>query len=510
MANPFDAFDEKPAAKPANVFDQFDEMPSKEDGSVTATNVARGVARGVPVVGGVLNKLNAATNAALEPLVPQIVSDAIGGTRIPGSNFSERYENELKRQEGMDKAFEEQSPIASTASEIGGAVAGTIPMIAAAPAAFGISNAPMLGRVAASGLSGAALSGADAAVRSEGDADKTKTGAAIGVAIGAAAPYVGAAIGAVGRSIGNRLAPVAVPTLEELEAAANAAYRRSEEAGVRVAQPAFKEGVESASAAAKEAGIDKTIHPKATAAIGRLEEAVGSEPSLKEIDILRRIVGGAAKSLEPDERRIAGVIMRRLDGMVDGLTPGQVATGNAEEGVAALKEARQLWSMSRKSEIISDALDEARLRAASSGSGGNIDNAQRQAFKNILLDEKVARGFSDSELAQMRRIVEGTPSQNIARMVGRAAPNTGALPLIANLTASGASGGLTLPLSALATGGKVYSDAVTRKAIDTLGRSVRAGGDIPESSLAAILGPRARKLGQGAAMSSLPVSNQRR
>src|ERR1700744_398245 len=62
---------------------------------VTANKVVRSVATGVPVVGGLLNKADAATNAALAPVLNPLFDDK---NKLKGDTFGERYANSLKEQ----------------------------------------------------------------------------------------------------------------------------------------------------------------------------------------------------------------------------------------------------------------------------------------------------------------------------------------------------------------------------------------------------------------------------
>lgn len=223
MAGPnfFDQFDEpasdggsgplvvtvRPGRKPVeaaggNFFDQFDDTAT---GELSTNNVGRAFARGVPIIGGALNKMNAATNAFLDPLIPDAVVSAIGGKRIPGSTFAERYENELRGQNEADAEFERQNPITAKGTEIAGGVAGTIPMVLAAPAAFGISKSPMAINALKSTATGAAIGGTDSAVRSGGDRGQAWRGALVGGGFGAASPYIGAGFGRLAEWVRNSL-----------------------------------------------------------------------------------------------------------------------------------------------------------------------------------------------------------------------------------------------------------------------------------------------------------------
>jgi hypothetical protein len=156
---------------------------------VTVNQVARSAATGVPIVGGVLNQMDAATNAALAPVLNPLFEEK---DQLKGKTFAERRKEALAIQEGMDKRFEEQHPIVDTAAKITGGVAGTIPAMMAAPAAFGLTG-PLPQMVMRGAASNAALAAADAAVRGE----NIVAPAAIAGAAGAAAPLVARGVGKV-------------------------------------------------------------------------------------------------------------------------------------------------------------------------------------------------------------------------------------------------------------------------------------------------------------------------
>jgi hypothetical protein len=107
-----------------------------------------------------------------------------------------RFSDELENVRNFSKATAEEHPNALTAGQIGGAIAGTLPLVAAAPAAFGISKAPVAINVLSGAVTGGVLGGADAAVRSGFDVDETKRGAFVGGGLGFAGPVAGRAAGA--------------------------------------------------------------------------------------------------------------------------------------------------------------------------------------------------------------------------------------------------------------------------------------------------------------------------
>jgi hypothetical protein len=100
------------------------------------------------------------------------------------------------------KQFEKQNPKTTTALNIGGGIAGTIPMIAAAPTLMGASgSATLMGNSLNSLGSGAAIMGADAGIRTGGDLKEMGKQALIGGITGAAGPSIGRGIGWTGNAI---------------------------------------------------------------------------------------------------------------------------------------------------------------------------------------------------------------------------------------------------------------------------------------------------------------------
>lgn len=164
----------------------------RETGAMNAG--ARGFVDGIPVAGPyILGGIDRA-DAALRSYQ--------GGTD---------YGSELAKAQQYGADVKAAHPYATTAGEVAGGIAGTAPLIAAAPAAFGAGTGGLIGRSLISAASGSALGGADAAVRSGGDIKEIEKGAAIGGAFGGAAPAAGAALGAGVRKfygmLGDALGP---------------------------------------------------------------------------------------------------------------------------------------------------------------------------------------------------------------------------------------------------------------------------------------------------------------
>jgi hypothetical protein len=147
---------------------------------VTANDLGRSFASGVPIIGGLLDKADAATNAALAPVLNPLFDEK---DQLPESSFGERYAHSLRDQQGADAKFSDQHPIVDAGARLAGGAAAMVPAIAAAPAALGATGS-LGARVLSGGLSNAAIGGADAAARGENPV----TGAIVGGVTGAVLP----------------------------------------------------------------------------------------------------------------------------------------------------------------------------------------------------------------------------------------------------------------------------------------------------------------------------------
>lgn len=164
------------------LLDAQDQQQSVQGASGTAGAGLTGFVNGLPVVGPA----------------------ALGGVQRAAAGISsvidgDSYDNKLKAAQDLTQQVQTAHPNVTTGGQIAGGIVGTAPIIAAAPAAFGIGDGALLGRTLASMGSSGTLSAADSAARSDGDLGQTGKGLAIGLGAGAVSPILGKAIGAGAR-----------------------------------------------------------------------------------------------------------------------------------------------------------------------------------------------------------------------------------------------------------------------------------------------------------------------
>jgi hypothetical protein len=150
-----------------------------------------GLIEGIPVVGPYIRKAldyPAAAGAMMLADRPVTFDEALQAVRTAGKVQAEKH------------------PYIDTAAKITGGVAGTVPMMMAAPAAFGMGGGGLLARSAASAVTGAGLGAADSGVRSDFDPEAMGLGGGAGFLLGGVGPVAGQTIGTGVRKIANAMA----------------------------------------------------------------------------------------------------------------------------------------------------------------------------------------------------------------------------------------------------------------------------------------------------------------
>lgn len=269
-----------------------------------------------------------------------------------------------------------------------------------------------------------------------------------------------------------------IPSTGQLKKYAKAAYKDADDAGVVVHPGSFKNFATRIKGVAKQAGIDKDIHPKATAAVRRITDAAdeGVPIKLEDITILRRVLSGAKGSIEKDERRIAGIITEHMDDYVTRLGANDVIAGNPQAAGAALVSARNLWTRASKSETVQEAIGKAGKRAGQF-SGSGFENALRTQFRQIAMNNKRMRRFSEAEKAAIDKIAMGGPIDNAFRTLGKLAPTgivSAGISGGAGYAMGGPVGAVALPLAGAVA--RRVATGLTKGNVENLSEMVRRGG----------------------------------
>jgi hypothetical protein len=278
--------------------------------------------------------------------------------------------------------------------------------------------------------------------------------------------------------------------LSRIEQAKNEAYRRSEEAGVIIKPDTLRAAADEIRAELADEGFHPMDQPAIERFLTRLTDDVdgGQNVTLKHLDTLRKQLVGITKDFNnPNQARLAGHAIERIDSMP--LADGDVIVPRGvdpQQALSDLRQGRALAKTQAKAAKIDQALTKAMDRAATGGSGANIENAVRQNLRALLdrITTKKDRSFSPAEVAELRRVVHGGNLQNVLRLVGKYSPEH---PLYSMLAAIGAGGVVGGPAgagvgAAIAGAGAVSkfgAEAMNRYGANRLFNTVARGGPRP-------------------------------
>lgn len=105
-------------------------------------------------------------------------------------------------------------------------------------------------------------------------------------------------------------------------------------------------------------------------------------------------------------------------------TPGDIVTGH--QYLPVLQRVNEVmrgnWAGAHRMRTVETARDYALLRAKSSGTGANLENAERQGAGSVLRNEGKSRGMNPEELAVLERVPTGNFYGNSMRRLGKLAP----------------------------------------------------------------------------------------
>lgn len=389
-----------------------------------------------------------------------------------GDTWDQRYDSALGEARGVQNAAQQQHPYAYGAGQVGGAV---LPAIVA-PEMFGgkfVASAPTMASAALrGGLTGGAYGAVTGFGRGEGGAlNRTVAGAEDAVTNAAA----GAISAPVVKGIAAAISPGAsTPASAMAKKVGNFAYDAADSTPVEIAPSSIRTLADTIQDDMKKFGLRPKLQPLADGVMDEVNAiAANPNPTMQDLELLRRIAGRAFNPVNPSEGEASGRIIDHIDDFMENMKPADVVSGDADTAVKALQVARANWSAFRKADLLENAVKQAQDRAASSGTGGNLVNSIRQNLRKILDSPKLSRGFTNDEIAQIRAVERGGSMQNLARMFSVFAPSRGGLNAWLGAAASALPGGAMIP--AIGEGAHRVAQDATLAAAQQLPRNIATG-----------------------------------
>lgn len=408
----------------------------------------------------------------------------IAGSFLPGAAISKGVGAIASRAFPAAKAAQ----AATTLPAITGATEGSLPALASLQPA-----ATIAAQRGFSGLPRAMTEGAVAgSIQGVGDDSNATYGGILGAAGGGIGYGLGRGLERLAGFTNTAPRVAQAATTDDLKTAAQSAYDRFTNAGGVFTQQGLNDLAGSVRNRLTKMQWQPELAPKVTAFNRAMERArVGSgAPSgtaglnqtatPEQILNLRKIAGKISNSKDATESSYGQAIKEEIDNFLATPREGNYASidGSApqEQLASDLAEANRLWTQFSKADTVDEGLRRAELRAASTYSGGNENNAMRQELRKIY-ETRGPQSFTPDERAAFETAIRGGRVENVARMLGKLAPSRGGLSTWANIGAGAGTGGATLPLTALAEGAKVVGDRATRRNLEEVSRVIRGGGN---------------------------------
>jgi hypothetical protein len=240
---------------------------------------------------------------------------------------------------------------------------------------------------------------------------------------------IGAVTGGVLQGAGNRIATrgaqraanQAAPSSDDLASASQQMYRASENEGVRLKAPAMQHlGTNMKLVAGR---VNEKLRPKTAGFVDDIDSAFSGDMSLAEFDEFRQTLNAELKTAGDNDRRTLTAMKKVVDAFADNLQPGSF-TGDAQRAVGFLKQAREGWARSAKTETIEKILDMAEVNGAGKYTQSGFANAVRQEMRALYkaIQKGRERGWTKQEVALIRQMASGGSNSKIVNLFAKFAP----------------------------------------------------------------------------------------
>lgn len=287
--------------------------------------------------------------------------------------------------------------------------------------------------------------------------------------------FVASTIGGTGMAAGvNRALTTTppAPTRAAVQSETDRLYELVRNSGADLTPQAQADFVASLQARFAREGGTPYGYPKAA---GQLE-ALAREPrtSVYGVEEARRRMSNKV-ARDASEGVMGTDMVDEINGFLANLPPGSIASNSVDpqEVVANLIAARKSAHQGIKADEVTDAINVANSRTATTGTAGNSLNAQSQEIRKIYDKEVSLRkshksgGYNPDEVAAMEKIVFPSGGERLAQRIGRFAPTTGNLQ--ASMATFGGGGGL---VGAAATGNPMMALAAVPSAAGLIAQAL--------------------------------------
>lgn len=436
------------------------------------------------------------------PIGKQVLRSLPMGALVADTRPTGSYDERLGARRQEQEQFAEDNPgLALTADISGAGMAALTPAGAVGTAAKGAGVAQ---RIAQSALGGGLFGALYGGMEGEGMDDRltnARDTGALGAAVGGVLPALGGAVQKFANSRANRKVVDGLlrraPATDDLIEEATGFYDDAARSGATATPEQTMKVADAAASTFVEEGLTGPSgkmpqgYTKAVDGMDLLLDYAENSMNPKQMQNVRRTLTEAARQ-PGSEGRIGSILVDQFDEVMEPLAP-QIKQGNAS------------YARAMKSRTLEQMDELAKQDAGVNYSQAGYEQALRRRYSNLLkrITEGKETGWSEAEVAAIRKVASGGALENTARAVGRGAPRGivnvgigGGMPFMIGNAIAGPGMGAALAAGSMATGEigrRIATSAQSKNA--AIARALAAsGGNQP---LTAVATDQMRRIAEG-------------
>jgi len=264
---------------------------------------------------------------------------------------------------------------------------------------------------------------------------------------------------------------------QALDRIATDRYDQLQRSGVQLKTDEFVNAMDDIAKGLRQEGYTPKAFPKVAGAIEELT-STAQPKDWTELQALRKMIRSGQKSIEPEERRMASILLDDYDNYLMTVPKESIASGDMKNAGQLWSEARNAYSKMKKSEVFEDMLNEAKLDRSKFTQSGE-ENSLAKQLRQLAKNDKKMRLFTKTEQDAIEQAAKGGNVQNMLKFFGRFAP-TGVVPVGLSVGTTALAPMIGIPLTIGAAGSRGLATNMRRGSVEDLTNMMRTGG-VPQT-----------------------------
>jgi hypothetical protein len=259
---------------------------------------------------------------------------------------------------------------------------------------------------------------------------------------------------------------------QALDRIASDRYAMLEKSGIELNNDAFAKSMTDLAKNLRTEGYTPKAYPKIAGALEELT-STAQPKDWTELQALRKMIRAGQKSVDPEERRLASILLDEYDNYLINVPKTDIAAGDVKAAGKTWEEARNAYSRMKKSEVFEDMLSEAQLDRSKFTQSGE-ENSLAKQLRQLAKNDKKMRLFTADEQKAIEQAAKGGTVQNMLKFYGRFAP-TGPVSGLFTGGASVMAPAVGIPFALGAAGSRVGATNLRRSSVEDLANIMRMG-----------------------------------